>query len=476
MSRKFIECNRDQMYLMPPSLRDWLPEGDLAWFLLDAVSEMDLGAFHVGEREDGAGRPSYDPDMMVSLLLYAYCLGERSSRKIERQCLVNVGFRVIAANQIPDYSTICRFRHWHAEALEGLFVEVLRLCAEFGLVRVGRVALDGTKIKANAALSANRTEESIREEVRRMLAEADAVDAEEDAKYGKDRRGDELPEELQTREGRLKRLHECKERLERKAEEKKAARGKKIEDRKAEEAATGKRKRGRKPKNPDEIERKQAKANVTDPESRIMKTRNGYVQGYNAQAAVTEDQVIVAAEVTQEENDVRQLHPMIEKAVETLESAGVKEKMGAVLADAGYFSEKNLADASPDGPELFVATTKDWKQRKALADAPPPRGRIPKNLSLKDRMERKLLTVRGRALYKKRGQTVEPVFGQIKDVRGCDRFLQRGRVAVSAEWKLICTAHNLLKLFGSGNAPCPSTNSGHLEHVEPWRAPATQAA
>ena len=460
MSRKHIECNRDQLYLMPPSLRDWLPEGDLAWFLLDAVSEMDLGAFHEGEREDGAGRPGYEPAMMTSLLLYAYCLGERSSRVIERQCLVNVGFRVIAANLIPDYSTICRFRQSHADALEGLFVQVLRLCAESGLVRVGRVALDGTKIKANAALSANRTEESIREEVRRMLAEA--VDAAEDEKYGKDRRGDELPEALQTHEGRVKRLRECKERLEREAREKKAAQEKKIEDRQAEEAATGKSKRGRKPKNPDEIETKPAKANVTDPESRIMKTRQGYVQGYNAQAAVTEDQIIIAAEVTQEENDVRQLHPMIEKAAETLESAGVMEKPAAVLADAGYFSEKNLADAPPDGPELFIATTKDWKQRKALAEAPPPRGRIPKNLSPKDRMERKLLTVRGRALYKKRGQTVEPVFGQIKDGRGCDRFLQRGLSAVSAEWKLICAAHNLLKLFGSGKAR--------------WRVPAAQAA
>ena len=193
-----------------------------------------------------------------------------------------------------------------------------------------------------------------------------------------------------------------------------------------------------------------------------MKTRHGYVQGYNAQAAVTEDQVIIAAEVTQEENDVRQLHPMLEKAAEALESAGVKEKVGAILADAGYFSEKNLADASPDGPELFIATTKDWKQRKALADAPPPRGRIPNNLSSKDRMERKLLTVRGRAMYKKRGQTVEPVFGQIKDARGCARFLQRGSAAVSAEWKLICVAHNLLKLFGSGKAP--------------WSVPAAQAA
>jgi len=462
MSRKYIECNRDQMYLMPPSLRDWLPEGDLAWFLLDAASQMDLCAFHAGEREDGVGRPSYDPEMLATLLLYAYCLGERSSRKIQRQCLVNVGFRVIAANQVPDYSTICRFRQSHAEALEGLFVQALRLCAESGLVRVGRVALDGTKIKANASLSANRTEESLREEVRRMLSEADAADEEEDTKYGKERRGDELPEALQTRESRLKRLRECKERLDREAQEKKAAREKKLEQRQAEETSAGKKKRGRKPKEPDAVEKKKAKANVTDPESRIMKTRHGYVQGYNAQAAVTEDQIIIAAEVTQEENDVRQLHPMLAKAGETLETAGVREKVGIALADAGYYSEKNLTDADPDGPELFVATVKDCKQLKALADAPPPRGRIPKNLSPKDRMERKLLTARGRAHYKKRGQTVEPVFGQIKEARGFGRFMRRGLAAVSAEWKLICAAHNLLKLFGSGKAL--------------WRMPAAQAA
>ena len=439
------------MYLMPPSMREWLPEGDVAWFVLDAVPEMDLTVFHVGDREDGAGRPSYDPEMMASLLLYAYCLGERSSRKIERQCLVNVGFRVIAANQIPDYSTICRFRKAQASALEGLFVEVIRLCAESGLVRVGRVALDGTRIKANASFSGNRREESIRQEVRRILGEADAVDAQEDEKWGRDRRGDELPEDLRIRDSRLKRLRECKERLHREAQDRKSAQEKKIADRKAEEVATGKRKRGRKPKAPDEIAKKKAKANVTDPESRIMKTRNGYVQGYNAQTTVTEDQVIIAAEVTQEENDFHQLHPMLEKAAESLEAAGVGVKKEVCLADAGYFTEQNLSDDPPEGPELFVATTKDWTQRKAMAEAPPPRGRIPKGLSRKERMERKLLTVRGRSIYKMGSQTIEPVFGQIKNARGADRFMQRGLAAVSTKWKLLCAAHNLLKLFRSGN-------------------------
>ena len=452
MSKRFVECNRDQMYLMPPSMRDWLPENDLAWFVLDATGAMDLSAFHVGEREDGGGRPGYDPEMMCGLLLYSYCLGERSSRKIERQCEVNVGFRVIAANQVPDHTTISRFRQAHGSLLEGLFVEVLGLCAEAGLVKVGRVSLDGTKIKASAALAANRTEESIRREVKKMLAEAEAIDAEEDAKYGKGVRGDELPEELRTRAGREKRLAECLEQIEQKKAERKAAQAQKIKDRRAEETETGKKKRGRKPKGPDEIEPKETKANVTDPDSRIMKTASGYVQGYNAQAVATDDQIIVAAEVTQEENDFHQLHPMLEKAAETLAAAGVEEKMEQALADAGYCTEQNLADDPPEGPELFVAVSKDWKQRKQMAEAPPPRGRIPDDATPKERMERKLLTVRGRAIYKMRSQTIEPVFGQIKDARGADRFMQRGLFAVSAEWKLLCAAHNLLKLFRSGKA------------------------
>ena len=406
MGGRFIESDRDQMYLMPPSLREWLPEDDLAWFMLDAVEQMDLSAFYEGMSEDGAGRPGYEPRLMVTLLLYSYCLGERSSRRIERLCRRDVGYRVIAANLVPDHTKVCRFRKEHRAALEGLFVEALRLCREAGLVKVGFVALDGTKVKGNASLSANRTEESIREEVRRMLAEAEAVDAEE--------------------------------------------------------AATGKRKRGRNPKEPDEIAKKQAKANLTDPESRIMKTRSGFVQGYNAQAVVTEAQVILAAEVTQEENDVRQLHPMLARAAANLAAAGEERLMEKAAADAGYFSAKNLSDDPPEGPELFIATTKDWKRRKAMRDAPPPRGRIPRRLSLRERMERELLTLRGRAIYRKRSRTVEPVFGQIKDARRADRFLLRRITGASLEWKLLCLTHNLLKLFGSGKAR--------------WSAPAAQAA
>jgi transposase len=450
MARGFIEADRDQLYLMPPSVKDWLPENDLAWFVVDAAERMDLAPFKAGLREDGAGRPAHAPEVMVPLLLYAYCLGERSSRVIERQCRMSVGFRVVAANLAPDHSTICRFRSEHRESLEGLFTDALSLCAAAGLVKVGLVALDGTKMKGNAALAANRTEESIREEVRRMLDEAEAVDAEEDAKYGKDRRGDELPEGLQRREDRKKRLAECQAQIEREKAERKAEQERKIAEREREEAETGKKKPGRKPKGPEEIQAKEPKANVTDPDSRILKTRTGYVQGYNAQAVATEEQIIVAAEVTQEANDVQQLHPMLAKAGEELAAAGVEMVMEKAVADAGYMSEENLAADDPEGPELFIAVTKDRKQRSNADD--PPRGRTPDGLSHRARMKRKLLTVRGRATYRKRGQIIEPVFGQIKDARHADRFLLRRLVGARLEWKLLCLTHNLLKLFRSGAA------------------------
>ena len=453
MSRhNFLPLNRDQNYLMPPSLREWLPAGDLVWFLVDAVSQMDLSPFYAKYRKDGWGRAAYEPSMMVCLLLYAYCLGIRSSRQIERLCERDIGFRIITGNQVPDHTTIARFRQANEVELAELFTQALRLCAEAGLVKVGVVALDGTKMKANASLAANRTYTSIEEEVKRGLAEAAVRDAEEDEIYGADQRGDELPDDLQDRRKRLVRLQEAKARLEQEAAEEAAKQAEKIRLREVEEEETGHKKRGRKPKEPDDTPAAEAKANVTDPESRIMKTRTGYVQGYNAQAIVTEDQIIIAADVTQEANDVRQLHPMLQQAHEELEAAGVEERIGAGLADAGYWSEANIREASPDGPELLIATTKDWKQRKALREKGPPRGRIPKNLSLLDRMERKLRTKRGWGMYSKRGWMVEPVFGQIKGVRGCDRFMRRGHNAVGSEWRMIAATHNLLKLWRSGKA------------------------
>lgn len=452
MAYNFVPCDREQPYLLPPSLKDWLPEGDLAWFVLDAMGQMDLKAFYEGCRGDGWGGKAFSPGMMVPLMVYSYCMGERSSRRIERLCERDIAFRVIAANAVPDHVTIARFRKAHRDDLEGLFGKVLKLCAEAGLVKVGVVALDGTKIEANASLSANRTHESIEKEVKRIFDEAEAKDLEEDALYGEGKRGDELPEELRHRESRRARLKECQERLEKEAAAKAAVQTAKIEKRQAEEEATGQKKRGRKPQEPDARPAEEAKANVTDPESRIMKTRKGYVQGYNAQAVTTKEQIIVAAEVTQEANDVRQLNPMLEKAQEELTAAGVAEPIGEALADAGYWSERNVTEADPEGPELWIATTKDWKQRKASREQPPPRGRIPGDLSLRDRMERKLLTQRGRSLYRLRGQTIEPIFGQIKSARGCVRFMRRGLEAAQSEWKLLCAAHNLLKLWRSGKA------------------------
>jgi transposase len=452
MAYNFVKVNREQMYLMPPSLRDWVPQGELPWFVLDAVEQMDTKAFYEGYRADGWGHPAFEPKMMATLLMYAYCVGERSSRRIEKLCVRDVAFRVITANQKPDHTVIARFRQGNEKALEGLFVEVLKLCQKAGAVKVGVVALDGTKVKANAALEANRSYEHIEGQVKKMLSEAAAKDAEEDALCGEQRRGDELPEELKDRQSRLARLKACKEQMEREAKAAAAEQAQKIAARQAEEEAAGQKKRGRKPKEPDPTPPAEAKANVTDPESRIMKTRTGFIQGYNAQAVVGEGQVIVAAEVTQQETDVHQLHPMLQKAQENLKAVGTGEEIGAALSDAGYWSEANVQGAGPETPELFIATTKDWKQRQAMREQPPPRGRLPKQMTARDRMERKLLTRRGRALYTMRGQMIEPVFGQVKEVRGCDRFQRRGYPAAQSEWRLICATHNLLKLWRRGKA------------------------
>jgi len=420
---------------MPPSLQEWLPEKDIAWFIIDVVEQMDLSGYYRKYRADGRGQEAYDPSMMVALLLYAYSNGIRSSRAIERLCERDIGFKVIAGDEEPDHTTIARFRQDNGKGIEELFTEALKLCAKAGLVKVGVVALDGTKMKADAALESNRTYEHIQSEVKKMLAEAEAKDAEEDKLYGKDKRGDELPEELRDRGSRLARLKE------------------KIKEREKQELETGQKKRGRKPKEPDAVTNADTKANVTDPDSRIMKTRTGYVQGYNGQAVVTESQIIIAAELTTQQNDVKQMLPMIERAEENIAELKLNDKgIEVVLADAGYCSDTNMEKTNTDGPECIIATQKDWKQRQATKEAGPPRGRIPEKLSLRERMERKLLTKRGRALYKKRGQIVEPVFGQIKTCRGILKFMRRGLEACAQEWKLICATHNLLKLWRSGKA------------------------
>jgi len=336
MAYNFIDCDRDQLFLLPPSMRDWLPEGHLVWFILDAVDQLDLSSFLRRYRSDGWGRAAYPPQMMVALSLYAYCTGIRSSRKIEQACQENVAFKVITGG-----ATISRFRRKFQEELSGLFTEVLWLCGRAGLVKAGTVVVDGTKMAGNASLAANRTWRHLQEEVERMLKEAEAANAAEEAQLG-----EELPEELVDRKKRLARLKRAKEELE--------------------EERSGRKRRGRKPKSPDRRPDPEAKVNLTDPESRIRKTHNGYVQGYNAQLVVTKDQIIVAAEVIRDQNDVRQLHPMLNRAREELEGAGIKKRPKVAVVDAGYFSEENIKGADPDGPELVIAPTSD----RRLASVP----------------------------------------------------------------------------------------------------------
>ncbi len=439
MDYNFIDCDRDQLFLLPPSMRDWLPEGHLVWFILDAVDQMDLSSFYRRYRADGWGRAAYPPKTMVALLLYAYCTGIRSSRKIEQACQENVAFKVITGGRVPDHTTISRFRQRFQEELAGLFTEVLWLCGQAGLVKVGTVVVDGTKMAGNASLSANRTWGHLKEEVERMLKEAEAADAAEEAQPG-----DDVPKELVDRKKRLARLKRAKEELERVAAEEAAERERELRARREEEGGFGKRKRGRKPKPPDPRPEPEAKVNLTDPESRIMKARQGYLQGYNAQLVVTKDQIIVAAEVTQDRNDVRQLHPMLKRAKEELEGAGIEKRPKVAVADAGYFSEENIERADEDGPELVIAPTSDRRLAQKLAEEGPPRGRIPRGLSARELMERKLLTKRGQALYGLR-KVVEAVVGQVKALG--DRFMRRGRRAARSEFRLLCACHNLLKLW-----------------------------
>jgi transposase len=447
MSYNFKKHNRDQLFFLPPDIREWVSEDQLVWFVLDAVEQMDISEFYTAYREDGKGGSAFEPSMMLSLMLYAYCIGERSSRRIERLCELDVAFRVITANGKPDHATIARFRKQHIHRLEKLFVEVLKLCREAKMVKLGVVALDGTKMVANASLAANKTADGLEAEVTKMLQEAEAVDTAEDSLFGADRRGDELPEELQDRRSRIARLKECKQRLDAQAAQARDAQQEKIEKRAQEEAQSGQKKRGRKLRPAKDVVNEEAKANVTDPQSRIMKTRSGYVQGYNAQAIATQEQIIIAVDVTQEENDMNQVHPMLDKAQQTLERAEIMEPMTAATMDAGYFSEANMAAATPQDPELYIATKKDWKQRKEAFSPEVFSEPIPEGLNAKDRMEYKLKTEAGKKIYVKRKTIIEPIFGQIKDCRRIRTFLMRGIDAARGEWNLICATHNLLKLF-----------------------------
>ena len=446
MRRRFHKPNRSQLHLLPISIDQWVEENHLARFLWDCVEHFNLGQFYAAYGDEGA--PPYDPQMMLAVLLYAWCLGIRSSRRIAQACEDQVPFRWLTGNIRPDHCAFARFRSRHEEAINHLFSQVLLLFHEAGLAKVGKVYLDGTKMQASASLAANRTLAHLEQEIVKMQGEMKDADAADDARHGKDRRGDELPAGLRGKRERLARLQEAKERLELAATAERLAQESKLAKRAEEEAQSGKKKPGRKPASPDAAVDHDRKANPTDPASRIMKTSQGHVQGFNAQAIVTTGQCIVSAEITQDENDVHQLEPMLAALAATLEAAGIEDRPPALAADAGYWHDQlEVKELEQKGPALFIATASRLKEAQAHQAEGSPQGRIPDDITPKQRMARKLRTKVGRAVYKLRSQTVEPVFGQIKSIMGCRSFLRRGLEAVQSEWSLICACFNLRKLY-----------------------------
>jgi transposase len=425
MAKTYRPYVPEQDLLLPPSLREWLPEDHLAYFVSELVDHLDLSAITAVYEEEERGYPPYHPIMLTKVLVYAYCVGVFSSRKIQRRLVEDVAFRVLAAGNTPDFRTIADFRKTHLAALKGLFEQVLQVARDLGTLRVGRVALDGSKVKANAskhkAMSYGRMREKrrqLRDEVQQWLAQAEAVDAAEDTEYGPDRRGDELPAELQRRESRLKRIREATRALKARAKEDAATKGQPVDSAK-----------------PDP----NAQYNFTDPESRIMKGPDGFVQAYNVQVAVDEQQLIVGQAVTQETNDKKQLLPMI-RTIE--QQAGATPPQ--LLADAGYCSDENLAAIADTTIDAYISTR---KQKHGERPGPCPRGPLPKTATVVDRMTRKLHTKTGAAVYAARKGIVEPVIGQIKHARGFRQFLLRGFEKVQGEWSLVCTTHNILKLY-----------------------------
>lgn len=495
---------------MPPSVKEWLPPGHLAWFVVDVVDELDLDAFRQRYRLDGRGGAAYDPAVMVAVLIYAYCVGDRSSRRIERRLVEDVAYRVVAAHAQPDHATLARFRAEHEAAIEGLFAQVLSLCVAAGLVKVGVVALDGTKIEAAAAMSANmdadRLQRAMQTEARRILAEAAEIDAAEDAQFG-DARGDELPAEWADRSERMKRLQEAKARLDAAARRPDPSSGVDADEEPAPQAEPTS---GTKPKQP-----KVRRVNTTDPDSRLFKRSGGFCQGYNAQAVASEDQIVIAAAVTNT-NDVDQLQPMLEAVHAELGAAGMVCPISALVADAGYYSTANATVDTPVTVYIATGKTKDlpaepvaappadqvgdaeraeqdliarragvmariaagevsiadaakelnlsWDQtwhwwrrfqrhgvhgltRRRRANGEGPHPRTRVGPDVRARMTARLSTPEGRAAYRRRPQIIEPVFAQIKDTRGIRRFQRRGLDACNSEWKLITATHNLLKLW-----------------------------
>lgn len=473
MARDYLSGDRDQGLLLPPDLREWLPEGHQVWFLVDVVARLDVSAFEPTTR-DRRGRRGYDPRLLVTVLLYAYCVGERSSRRIERRCWEDVAFRVAAANLRPDHTTLSRFLKDHAEAFDGLFTQVLCLARQVGMGQVGVVCLDGTKIPADASSLVAKTKDRIAAEVAQITREARDTDAVEDEMFG-ERRGDELPEDLVDTRSRRARLDQA------------------ISEIEAQEAQDQDRPPSKRPKKP-------RRANTTDPQSRVVKGPRGFFPGYNAQAVASQDQVIVAADVIQEQADNHQYTPMIDQAQANLDAAGMDQPDHA-LADNGYWNDDNITSHldNPDDlakeADLYIPVTirrRHAARRRAAArrqaarsraDArprcttdpirrpkpiiPPARdkrrtpiptfGPVPQGATPSQILERTLAGNDARNIYKQRATTIEPIFGQIKAARGITRFRRRGLSAACHEWRLIATTHNLLKIWRHATRPALTT-------------------
>ena len=450
MSKTYRPYEPGQQLLVPAALQEWLPEDHLAYFISDIVDQLDLSEITVRYERERRGGPPYHPRMMVKVLVYGYCIGVSSSRRIARRLHEDIALRVLAANNTPDFRTISEFRKEHLTALSGLFVQVLALCQRAGLVKLGHVALDGTKVKANAsrhkAMSYRRMQDKraqLEAEVAELMRRAQEADDEEDARYGTERCGDELPRELSFREGRLRKIREAMTALEAEAQEASE-----------QSQAEGREHPG--------VPGDKAQRNFTDADSRIMPAPGGrdFVQAYNCQAVVdSAHQVIVAARATNLSSDKQQAVGMVEEAIGN--SGAVP---GEVSADAGYYSAAAVDELHVLGVDPYIAPD---KTRHGTVPPPAPRGRIPGGLSARGRMRRKLQTRRGRQRYALRMGTVEPVFGQIKQGRGFRQFLLRGLDKVEAEWLLICTGHNLLKLFGSGfNRPGRAPGNGRPQSID----------
>lgn len=444
--RRFIEYAPDQDFLLPPSLRDWLPENHLSHYISDVVDSLDLSAWESDyETDTGAGAPPFPPRMMLKVLIYGYANGVFSSRKLAKRCLEDVAFRFLSAQLEPDFRSIIKFRKRHITRFAALFIEVVHLAQESGLVKLGRLAIDGSKIKANAskhkAMSYGRMceeEQKLKAEIQEIMKQAEAVDAAEDAEHG-EADGYSLPEQVSYREQRLATIQAARQRLEERARQRAAQ-----EHQRRDEEALERKAQGEKPKSyrkePDAVPKPKEQENFTDPDSRIMRdgATKGFIQAYNAQIAVDADhQIIVATDLDNQASDQGHLVPVLEQ---------VKENTGdypnQALADAGYKSEATFANLAEHPTDVYMACGRETYDPRI----PCPEGPVPEDATFTQRMERKLLTNEGRSIYRKRKHIVEPVFGWVKNVLGFRQTSLRGQENVRGEWFLVCSALNLRRM------------------------------